>query len=62
MKPNTILIVDDEENILKSLERLLEDEGYKMFFANSGDNGLEIMKMKVIKCFLRTAEITDWKL
>ncbi|HHT9114415.1 MAG TPA: HD domain-containing phosphohydrolase [Candidatus Wunengus sp. YC65] len=49
MKPNTILIVDDEENILKSLERLLEDEGYKMFFANSGDNGLEIIKREDIQ-------------
>jgi len=49
VKPNTILIVDDEENILKSLERLLEDEGYKMFFANSGDKGLEIIKREDIQ-------------
>lgn len=44
MKPNTMLIVDDEENILKTLERLLEDEGYRMFFADSGLKGLEIIK------------------
>jgi response regulator RpfG family c-di-GMP phosphodiesterase len=44
MKPNTILIVDDEENILKTLERLMEDEGYRMFFADSGLKGLEIIK------------------
>lgn len=49
MKPNTILIVDDEENILKSLERLLENEGYRMFFANSGDKGLEIVKREDIQ-------------
>lgn len=49
MKPNTILIVDDEENILKSLERLLENEGYRMFFANSGDKGLEIIKREDIQ-------------
>jgi len=44
MKPNTILIVDDEENILKTLERLMEDEGYRIFFADSGFKGLEIIK------------------
>ena len=44
MKPNTILIVDDEENILNALERLLEDKGYRMFFANSGHKGLEIIR------------------
>jgi len=44
MKPNTILIVDDEENILKTLERLLEDEGYRIFFADSSLKGLEIIK------------------
>ena len=44
MKPNTILIVDDEENILKTLERLLEDEGYRVFFADRGLKGLEIIK------------------
>ena len=44
MKPNTILIVDDEKNILKTLERLLEDEGYRIFFADSGFKGLEIIK------------------
>ena len=44
MNPNTILIVDDEGNILKTLERLMEDEGYRIFFADSGFKGLEIIK------------------
>ena len=47
MKPNTILIVDDEENILKSLGRLLEN-GYRMFFADSGLKGLEVIKREDI--------------
>ena len=44
MKSYRILIVDDEGNILKTLERLLEDEGYRIFFADSSLKGLEIIK------------------
>jgi len=44
MNQNTILIVDDEENILHAMERLLEEEGYRMIFAKSGNDGLEIVK------------------
>ncbi|MBI2470862.1 MAG: response regulator [Planctomycetes bacterium] len=52
MKPNNILIVDDEENILNTLERLLEDEGYKLFFANSGNKGLEIIRREDIQLII----------
>ncbi len=44
MKQNTILIVDDEENILNSLGRLLDDLGCTVFFADAGNKGLEIIK------------------
>ena len=47
MKPNTILIVDDEENIHKTLGRLLEN-GYRMCFADSGLKGLEVKKREDI--------------
>lgn len=39
----TILCVDDEENILSSLKRMLGLNGYKVFTANSGAHGLEIL-------------------
>lgn len=42
-----ILIIDDEKNIQVSLASILEDEGYKAFFAASGEEGLE--KYKNIK-------------
>ncbi|GJQ49796.1 MAG: two-component system response regulator [Candidatus Kuenenia stuttgartiensis] len=48
MKQNTILIVDDEENILNSLGRLLDDLGCTVFFAYDGKKGLEIIKDKDI--------------
>ncbi len=36
-----VLIVDDEKNIQVSLASILEDEGYKVFFAQNGEEGLE---------------------
>jgi response regulator RpfG family c-di-GMP phosphodiesterase len=41
---HTVLFVDDEENILNSLKRLLRKEGYKILTATSGTAGLEMLK------------------
>jgi len=41
---HTVLFVDDEENILHSLERLLRREEYRILTATSGADGLEILK------------------
>ena len=38
-----LLIVDDEKNILHTLQRLLQNEGYPIFTAESGKDGLEIL-------------------
>ena len=40
----TILIVDDEENIIKSLNRLLRMDGYRILTALSGEEGYKILK------------------
>ncbi|MGD9158626.1 MAG: response regulator [Desulfobacteraceae bacterium] len=40
----TILVIDDEEFILKSLKRLLRMDGYNILTALSGDEGFEILK------------------
>jgi len=40
----TLLIVDDEENILSSLTRLFRREGYTIFRANSAQEGFEVLK------------------
>lgn len=47
-KPQAVLFVDDEENILNALRRLLYDEAWESFFANSGEKGLEIIKSEDI--------------
>jgi len=41
---HTILCVDDEQNILHSLKRLLRKEGYRLLTATSGAEGLKILK------------------
>jgi response regulator RpfG family c-di-GMP phosphodiesterase len=38
-----VLLVDDEENILKSLQRLLMDEEFEIHTAGSGDEGLALL-------------------
>lgn len=43
-KKRKVLFVDDERNILKSLERLLQFEPYRSFFAQSGQEALDLLK------------------
>jgi two-component system, probable response regulator PhcQ len=44
MKKHTILIVDDEEMILKSICRILRNEDYRILKAKNGEKGLGILK------------------
>ena len=37
----TLLLVDDEQNILSALRRLLRGEGYRIVIAHSGSEGLQ---------------------
>jgi len=43
---NSILVVDDEADIRKSLRGALEDEGYKIGTAESGEACLEVLKTR----------------
>ena len=40
----TVLCVDDEENILSALKRVLRKESYRVLTASSGADGLKILK------------------
>lgn len=44
MKTHTILIVDDEELVLKSIFRVLRNENYQTLTAQSGEEGLAVLK------------------
>lgn len=41
--PRTLLLVDDEENILASLRRLFRKDGYRVLCATSGQEGLAML-------------------
>ncbi len=43
----TILIVDDEESICRSLGGILSDEGYEVLVATSGEEALKVLKEDV---------------
>ena len=42
-RKRTLLLVDDEQNIVSSLKRLLRADGYQILSANSGQEGLEVL-------------------
>lgn len=44
----TLLLVDDEANILSSLKRLFRPFGYRIFTAESGALGLEVMQRETV--------------
>ncbi|MCX7165411.1 MAG: response regulator [Rhodocyclales bacterium] len=46
--PATLLLVDDEANILSSLRRLLRPAGYRIHTAESGQAGLEILEREPV--------------
>ncbi|HBA27509.1 MAG TPA: hypothetical protein DCY98_09000, partial [Nitrospinae bacterium] len=46
MNKGNILIIDDEENILSSLEGILTDEGFSVLKARDGSEALKIIKSK----------------
>jgi two-component system, NtrC family, sensor kinase len=41
--PVKILCVDDERNVLRSLERIFLDDDYEIVLANSGEEGLQVL-------------------
>jgi CheY-like chemotaxis protein len=43
-RKRTLLLVDDEENILSSMKRLLRTEGYELLTATSGERGLQLLE------------------
>ena len=46
MPSQSILVIDDEKDIQKLLQYNLEKEGYKVWSALSGEEGLEAARLK----------------
>lgn len=52
MQKNTILIVDDEANVLQSLRRAFRREPYRVLTALSGPEGLEILQKEQVELII----------
>lgn len=48
MMERTLLLVDDEENVVSSLMRLLRRDGYRILRANSAKEGLELLASNTV--------------
>jgi len=44
----TVLFVDDDEIVLKSIEKSIADEPYEKYFANNGEDAIKILKQKKV--------------
>lgn len=45
-----LLLVDDEKELLERLEMILEDFADKIYLANDGEEGYEVLKNETIHC------------
>jgi len=52
MEEPTILIVDDERNIIRSIARLLREENYHVLMAESGEEALQILKKNTVSVII----------
>tara|TARA_R110001583_G_scaffold149274_1_gene301229 strand:+ start:17246 stop:18562 length:1317 start_codon:yes stop_codon:yes gene_type:complete len=51
-QPPTLLLVDDEANILSSLRRLFRPQGYRVLTAESGDEALQLLAAEPVDLIL----------
>jgi len=48
VEKRTVLFVDDDETVLKSIERCLTDKSYDKYYANSGEDALEVLQREEV--------------
>ncbi|WP_439888736.1 HD domain-containing phosphohydrolase [Pseudomonas sp. MBLB4123] len=53
----TLLLVDDEENILKSLRRLLRQEPYEILMASGGEQALQLLEQHQVDLVISDARM-----
>jgi DNA-binding NtrC family response regulator len=59
MKQTAVLFVDDEEEILRSLDMGLLDEPYQKLFARSGKEALEILQREEVNVIVTDMRMPD---
>jgi two-component system response regulator HupR/HoxA len=48
MEKRAVLFVDDDEIVLKSIEKSATNESYDTYFAKSGEDAIEILRQEVV--------------
>jgi diguanylate cyclase (GGDEF)-like protein/PAS domain S-box-containing protein len=56
---NTLLLVDDEKNVLNALKRTLRHDGYEILTAESGRQGLVILAMNEVSVIISDQRMPD---
>jgi len=56
---NSIMVVDDERNILNSLFRVFKMEGYNVLMAESGKAGLELLRHNSVAVVISDYRMPD---
>ena len=57
MKTKGVLVVDDEKSMRELLKMDLEDEGFSVFEAKSGEDALEVLNVNEKKIFLVITDV-----
>jgi len=56
---HTLLVIDDEDEIVKRLKKFLEKEGYEVLGAHSGEEGLNIIENHKIDVIITDIKMND---
>lgn len=59
MAEDSILVVDDEPNVIASLKRVFMDEPYRIYSANSASEAIEILKKHPIKVVISDEKMPE---
>lgn len=57
---DTVLIIDDEKKICSLLARIIELEGFKVFQANTGKEGLKTLTMQDVNVVISDVKLPDF--
>jgi len=57
--PAKLLVVDDENGILEEVKDFFEEEGFQVFVADSGEEGIQILKREKPDILLLDMKLPD---
>ena len=57
--PAKLLVVDDESGILEEIKAFFEEEGFQVFAADSGEEGIQILKREKPDVLLVDMKLPD---